>query len=33
MEEPIPKNQHGKQILIEIISLEIIEVTNYHKEG
>ena len=33
MEEPIPKNQHGKHILIEIISLEIIEVTNYHKEG
>jgi proteic killer suppression protein len=32
-EVPIPKDEHGKQILIEIKSLEIIEVTNYHKEG
>ncbi len=32
-DEPIPKDKDGKQILIEIRSLEIIEVTNYHKEG
>lgn len=32
-EVPIPKDEDGKQILIEIKSLEIIEVTNYHKEG
>jgi len=32
-EDPIPKDKDGKQILIEIKSIEIIEVTNYHKEG
>lgn len=32
-EVPIPKGEDGKQILIEIKSLEIIEVINYHKEG
>ncbi|MFB6318510.1 type II toxin-antitoxin system RelE/ParE family toxin [Saccharicrinis sp. FJH54] len=32
-EDPIPKDNAGKQILIEIKSLEIIEVINYHKEG
>ena len=31
-ENPIPKDQHGNQILIEIKSLEIIEIDNYHKE-
>lgn len=30
---PIPKDEDGKQILIKIKSLEIIKVTNYHKEG
>lgn len=29
---PIPKDKDGKQILIKITSVEIIEVTNYHKE-
>jgi proteic killer suppression protein len=33
LEVPIPKDKEGKQILIEIKSLEIIEVTDYHKEG
>ena len=32
-EEPITKDEHGKQILIEIKSLKIIEVTDYHKKG
>jgi len=32
-EKPIPKDEDGKQVLIEIKCLEIIEVTNYHKEG
>lgn len=32
-ENPIPKDEDGKQILIEIKSVDIIEVTNYHKEG
>lgn len=31
-EDPIPKDQHGNQILIEIKSLEILEIENYHKE-
>ena len=31
-EEPIPKDHHGNQILIEIKSLEILEIENYHKE-
>jgi len=30
---PIPKDADGKQILILINSLEILEVINYHKEG
>lgn len=30
---PIPKDADGKQILISINSLEILEVINYHKEG
>jgi len=29
---PIPKDQHGNQILIEIKSLVILEIENYHKE-
>ncbi|MCY1636584.1 type II toxin-antitoxin system RelE/ParE family toxin [Marinifilum sp. D737] len=32
-EKPIPKDGDGKQMLVEIKSLEIIEVNNYHKEG
>ena len=32
-EVPIPKDEDGKQILIEIKSLEIIEITDYHKKG
>jgi proteic killer suppression protein len=31
-ETPIPKDMHGNQILIEIKSLEILEIDNYHKE-
>jgi len=31
-EEPIPKNEHGKQRLTEINCLEVIEIINYHKE-
>ncbi|MBC8487641.1 MAG: type II toxin-antitoxin system RelE/ParE family toxin [Bacteroidetes bacterium] len=29
-EEPIPKDEDGKQILIEINSLKIIEIIDYH---
>jgi len=32
-EDPIPKDKNGKQLLTEIKNLEIIEVTDYHKEG
>ena len=32
-EVPIPKDENGKQILIEIKSLEVTEITDYHKEG
>jgi proteic killer suppression protein len=32
-EVPIPKDENGKQILVEIKSVEIIEIINYHKEG
>lgn len=31
--KPIPMDKDGKQILLEIKCVEIIEVTNYHKEG
>ena len=31
-EVPIPKNEAGVQILIEIKSAEIIEINNYHKK-
>lgn len=30
---PIPKDTDGKQMLNSINSLEVLEVTNYHKEG
>lgn len=32
-EKPIPKDEDGKQILIKIKSIEIVEISNYHKEG
>jgi len=32
-ETPIPKDQHGKQLLSEIRIVEIQEITNYHKEN
>jgi proteic killer suppression protein len=31
-ENPIPKNQHGQYIWIEIKSVEVIQIINYHKE-
>ena len=31
-EDPIPKNEHGQYIWIEILGVEIIEIINYHKE-
>jgi len=31
-EEPIPENEHGQYIWLEILGVEIIEVVNYHKE-
>ena len=32
-EDPIPKDKHGSQILRELKLVEIIDITNYHKEG
>ena len=32
LEKPIPTDKHGKYIWIEIKDVEIIEITNYHKE-
>jgi len=32
-ERPIPSNVFGTYIWIEIKAVEIIEITNYHKEG
>lgn len=32
-EKPIPTDSSGKYIWIEIKAVEIIEITNYHKEG
>ncbi len=32
-ERPIPENAAGRYIWIEITAVEIIEITNYHKEG
>lgn len=31
-EDPIPANEHGQYIWLEITGVEIIEVINYHKE-
>ncbi len=31
-ESPIPSNEHGQYIWLEITGVEIIEVVNYHKE-
>lgn len=31
-EDPIPKDEHGNQILKEIKLVEILEIANYHKE-
>ena len=31
-ENPIPTNEHGQYVLMEITGVEVIEVVNYHKE-
>ena len=31
-ENPIPVNEHGQYVWVEILGVEIIEVVNYHKE-
>ena len=31
-EKPIPANEYGQYIWLEIIGIEIIEIVNYHKE-
>jgi proteic killer suppression protein len=31
-DDPIPRDQHGNQILIKIKSLKILQIDNYHKE-
>jgi proteic killer suppression protein len=31
-EDPVPTNEHGQYIWIEIVGVEIIEIVNYHKE-
>ena len=31
-EEPVPENEHGQYIWLEILGVEIIEIVNYHKE-
>ncbi|MDY9918506.1 proteic killer suppression protein [Porphyromonadaceae bacterium NLAE-zl-C104] len=33
LEKPIPTDEDGKYIWIEIKAVEIIEITDYHKEG
>jgi len=33
LEKPIPTDEHGKFIWIEIKAVEMKEITNYHKEG
>ncbi len=33
IEKPIPSDKDGKYILIEIKTVDIVEITNYHKEG
>jgi toxin HigB-1 len=32
-EDPIPKDDQGNYIWLEILGVEIIEIVNYHKEG
>lgn len=32
IEKPIPTNEHGQYIWIEITGVEIVEIINYHKE-
>jgi len=32
-EDPIPTDEDGRYIWIEIVGVEIIEITNYHQEG
>lgn len=31
-EKPIPTNEHGQYVWLEITGVEVIEVVNYHKE-
>lgn len=31
-EDPIPTNEHGQYIWVEITGVEILEIINYHKE-
>lgn len=31
-ENPIPENEHGQYIWLEITGVEVIEIINYHKE-
>lgn len=31
-EKPIPSNEHGQYIWLEITGVEVIEIINYHKE-
>ena len=31
-EDPIPTDEHGRTLWIEIRGIEILEITNYHKE-
>lgn len=31
-EQPIPSNEHGQYIWLEIKGIEVIEIINYHKE-
>ena len=33
VENPIPTDKDGKYILIEIKTVDVLEITNYHKEG
>ncbi len=32
-EDPIPTDEDGKYIWVEILGVEVIEIINYHKEG
>lgn len=31
-EDPVPENEHGQYIWIEIRGVEVLEITDYHKE-